>query len=401
MDDVPHLENSLYFLYRNADNRAITLNLETCDGKVTFKKLVKTADVVVDPAPLGYMASLGLDNPVLRQINPGLIMASVTKFGQTGPYRDWKGSNIVDFALSGVMITSGFPGKAPCLLPGTPAYDAASLITAISIPAALYYRGITGQGLFIDTAQTEVVAALVGEAYMDYAMDKRIQKPVGNRSPYAAPHGCYRCQGDDRWCAISVFTNEEWHNFCHAIGNPPWTNGPKFAGTLSQVKNVDGLGRLVEEWTVSHDAWEVMETLQAAGVAAGVVQRAPDTIEDPQLRSRGAILEPVHLVVGKRLYPGIPFRLSEAPALQSTPVPLLDQHTDVIRREPLKISQNEMKRLKGGGRPRRFVPLRPGRPKTIGSGPKGGVRFPGSKNERSWQLFPPAKLINVKDGIRH
>ena len=126
----------------------------------------------------------------------------------------------------------------------------------------------------------------------------------------------------------------------------------------------------------------------AASVVTGVVQHAPNTIEDPELRSRGAILERVHLVVNKRLCFGISFRLSEAPALQSTPGSILEQHTDVICREPVKISQNEMKKVKGGGRPRRFVPLRPGRLETIGSGPKGGVRFPRSKNERSWQLLP-------------
>jgi len=201
-------------------------------------------------------------------------------------------------------------------------------------------------------AQTEVAAALLGEYYLDYTYNKRIPKPIGNRCPYAAPHGCYRCKDEDTWCAIAVFTDEEWHSFIEAIGNPDWANNDRLADVLGRLDNVDELDRLVEEWTSARDAVEVMETLQAAGVAAGVAQRATDTLEDPQLKWLGAIIELEHPVAGKTLYPVIPFHLSVIPFhLSGTPpmpsrlAPLLSQHTKEICRDVLGISEEEIENL--------------------------------------------------------
>jgi benzylsuccinate CoA-transferase BbsF subunit len=142
-----------------------------------------------------------------------------------------------------------------------------------------------------------------------------------------------------------VFTDEEWHSFCQALGNPDWTKDPKFADVLGRLKNVDELDRRVSAWTSTLDAHVVMETLQAAGVAAGVVQRAPDALADPQLKWEGAIIELDHPVSGKRLYPGIPFKMSGVTFPQSTPAPMLGQHTDEICRDLLKMSDEEIRRL--------------------------------------------------------
>jgi benzylsuccinate CoA-transferase BbsF subunit len=221
----------------------------------------------------------------------------------------------------------------------------ASKHLVIAALAALDYRRRTGKGQFIDMAQTEVAASLGGEHYLDYTYNKSIPEPMGNRCSYAAPHGCYACKGTDEWCAIAVFTAEEWQSFCDAIGNPSWTKDPKFADLMGRLKNVDELDAKVSEWTATLDAHVVMETLQAAGVAAGEVQRAPDTLADPQLKWDGAIVELDHPVSGKRLYPGVPFRMSGTPPLESTTAPLLGQHTEEICRELLKMSDEEIKRL--------------------------------------------------------
>jgi len=221
----------------------------------------------------------------------------------------------------------------------------ASKHVVIAAIAALDYRRRTGKGQSIDMAQTEVAASLAGEYYLDYTFNKRITKPMGNRSPYAAPHGCYACKGADEWCAIAVFSDEEWQSLCDAIGNPAWTKDPKFADLLGRVKNADELDKKVGEWTATLDAHVVMETLQAVGVAAGEVQRAPDTLADPQLKWDGAIVELDHPVSGKRLYPGVPFRMSATPPLKSTPAPLLGEHTEEICRDLLKMSDEEIKRL--------------------------------------------------------
>lgn len=215
--------------------------------------------------------------------------------------------------------------------------------------AALDYRRRTGKGQFIDLAQTEVAANLVGEYYLDYLINKRVPQPQGNRCRYAAPNGCYPCKGEDEWVAISVFNYEEWQSFIGAIGSPAWATDPKFADVQGRLRNVGELDKLVGEWTVTRSAREVMETLQSAGVAAGELQRAPESLTDPQIKWDNAIIELDHPVVGKRLYPNVVFRMSGTPPRPSTPPPLLGQHTDEICRELLKMSPEEIKRLKEEG----------------------------------------------------
>ena len=143
-----------------------------------------------------------------------------------------------------------------------------------------------------------------------------------------------------------MFTNEEWRSFGKALGDPAWTKDPKFADIPGRLKNVDELDKLVLEWTSDHWAKEIMEMLQSAGVAAGVVQRAPDTMEDSQLLFEHALVELDHAEVGKRLYNNIPFHMSETPPLPSSTAPLLGQHTDEICRELLKMSAGEIEKLK-------------------------------------------------------
>ena len=194
-------------------------------------------------------------------------------------------------------------------------------------------------------AQTEVAASLVGEHYLDYTVNKRVPRPTGNRVHYAAPHGCYACAGADEWCAIAVFSDEEWRSFRNAAGDPEWARDPRFADVQGRLQNVDELDRNVAEWTSGLEAREVMERLQAAGVAAGVVQRAPDTLADPQLEWMGAIIELDHPVAGRRLYPGTPFKMSGVEGFRSTPAPMLGEHTDEICRDLLGMSDSEIKQL--------------------------------------------------------
>ena len=197
----------------------------------------------------------------------------------------------------------------------------------LAILAALDYRRRTGKGQFIDLSLAEVGASFIGDAFLDLSINGREPRKLGNRSPYAAPHGCYRCKGTDEWCAISVFNNEDWQRFCRSIGNPAWTKDPKFTDLIGRLRNVDELDRLVEAWTAEHDNREVMNMLQSAGVAAGMVARAPDFIEDPQVKSSDALVELDHPVVGKRLYLGNPFRISDVDLAPDERAPLFGEHT--------------------------------------------------------------------------
>lgn len=331
----------------NRNKRSFGVNLKTQKGKKLVRQLIKKTDIIGENFRGGVMASLGFGYNSVRRIKPDIIYISSQGFGAGGPYSDYQAYGPMLAAASGVLHLWAHPDDPYPVGSNVPLPDhIASKQAVVAVIAALDYRRRTGKGQFIDMSQVEVAASLIGEFCLEYTVNGRVPKAMGNRSLYAAPYGCYRCKGDDQWCAISVFTNDEWQRFCNAIGNPGWTRDPKFADTVSRLRNVDELDRLVEQWTIERDPHEVMNTLQAAGVAAGVAQRSIDTINDPQLKWLGAIIEVDHPVAGKRLYPGIPFKISNMTLHPSTAAPLLGQHTEEICRELLQMSEGEISRLK-------------------------------------------------------
>jgi benzylsuccinate CoA-transferase BbsF subunit len=334
----------------NRSKRSFGVNLKTDKGKDIVRKLIKMTDIIGENFRGDVMRSLDLDYPKVRRIKRDIIYISSQGFGQGGPYSDYQAYGPMLAAASGLLSlwkhpTDPYPVGANVPLPD---HMASKMAVALAL-AALDYRRRTGKGQFIDMSQVEVAATLIGEACLDYTINHRVPEPVGNRSPYAAPHGCYRCKGDDQWCAISVFTPDDWDRFVKAIGSPAWAKDSKFADVVSRLRNVDELDKHIEEWTLQYDPREVMNILQAAGVAAGEAQRSAETIDDPQLKWLNALVEVDHPVSGRRLYPNVPFRISNMKLPPSRPAPLLGQHTEEICRETLKMSDETIGVLKEEG----------------------------------------------------
>ncbi len=334
----------------NRSKRSLGVNLRKDKGRDLVRSLIKITDIIGENFRGGVMKSHELDYENVRQIKPDIIYVSSQGFGSGGPFSDYQAYGPMLSAASGLLSlwahpTDPYPVGANVPLPD----HMASKQAVFAVIAALDHRRRTGKGQFIDMSQVEVAAGLIGEACLDYTINKRIQKPSGNRSPYAAPHNCYRCKGNDQWCAISVSTDAEWQAFRKAIGDPPWTREPRFTDVLGRIKNVEELDKLVEEWTLQHEPSEVMNTLQNAGVAAGVCLRPAETLTDPQLQWLNAFVEVDHPVAGKRIYPNVPFKMSEAKLPPSRPAPILGQHTVEICRELLKMSDSEISRLKDEG----------------------------------------------------
>jgi crotonobetainyl-CoA:carnitine CoA-transferase CaiB-like acyl-CoA transferase len=235
----PDPEKSLYFLYRNTNKRGVTLDLGTSAGKTAFQRLVKTADVLVDNLPPGRLADLGLDYPVLRDINPHLVMASISEFGPTGPYRDFKGSNLVACALSGILISSGF-SERPCLMPGTPAYDAASLVAAIAILAALYHRGITGQGQYIHTSVHETARLALYPwpvPIHSYGINPGNPPPGPEPRMSASIYPMFPCKNG--LIRVIAMTPRQWKSLLRVLGNPEPLLKPEFDDFLYRIFNPD------------------------------------------------------------------------------------------------------------------------------------------------------------------
>ena len=342
--------SSAGFNETNRNKLSIGVDLQTEKGKELVKKLVKIADIFAENQRGGVAKSLGLDYESVRKIKPDIVYLSSQGFGGGGPHSDYPAYGPMLSAGSGMLSIWKHPDDPYPVGSNSPLPDhMASKQAAIAMMAALDYKRRTGKGQFIDMAQTEVAAALIGESYLDYTINKRTPQPKGNRCSYAAPHGAYPCTGMDNWVAISIFNDEEWHNFVKAIGNPAWTSDAKFANLMGRLKNVDELDKLIADWTKPRDAWDIQELLQNAGVPAGVVQRAPDTMKDPQIAHDKALVELDHPIVGKRLYPNVALKLSGTPALASKPAPLLGQHTDEICRTLLHMSDNDIKNLKKEG----------------------------------------------------
>jgi crotonobetainyl-CoA:carnitine CoA-transferase CaiB-like acyl-CoA transferase len=325
----------------NTSKLSVALNFTHPKGVEAAKKLVAWADVVVENFAGGVMDRLGLGYKELKKIKPDIIMLSSCMQGQTGPHADHPGLGAHLTALAGFCHITGWPDREPPNL-GVYTDFIVPRFNAAAILAALDYRRRTGRGQYLDMSQYESSVHFMAPLVMDYAINQRVAMRMGNRSDSAAPHGAYRCRGEDRWCAIAVFTDEEWRSFNEAIGNPAWTNDLKFATLPARKENEDELDRLVEEWTINHSPEEVMSLMQATGVAAGVVETGEDLLEhDAQLRHRHFFWELNHPEIGKYRTAGPAFKLSKSPR-EVRSAPLLGEHSEYVFKEILGMSDDEI-----------------------------------------------------------
>jgi benzylsuccinate CoA-transferase BbsF subunit len=344
------LERSAFFsITHTAPEYGISLNFNHPEAIEIFKKLVAWADVVGEGFPTGVMDKLGLDYEGLKKVNPEIIMMRTCGYGHTGPMADQPGFGSILTAVTMMDTLVGWPDRPP-VPPSTYYTDQLSpLYAALAIMVALDYRRRTGKGQYIDHAQIEAGLNYMTPLILDYQVNHREFALKGNKCDRAAPHGVYRCQGDDRWVAIAVMTDDEWQSFGQVIGNPDWARDPRFATADGRVKNSDELDRRVEEWTVNFAPEQVMTMLQGAGVGAGVAANAQDLDEDPQLNHYNFYRELDHPYMGKlRYYHPAAIKLSRAETEVRRPI-LLGEHTDYICTEILGMPQDEIDRLRQKG----------------------------------------------------
>jgi crotonobetainyl-CoA:carnitine CoA-transferase CaiB-like acyl-CoA transferase len=343
-DDVSGLNRSGNFAQDNNGKLSIALNLGHPDGVKMAKRLVARADVVVQSFTHGVMERLGLGYEELKQVKPDVIMLSTCMQGHTGPYASHPGLGYHLVALCGTSHITGWPDRQPPFLGPYTDYVAPHF-NVLAILAALDYRSRTGRGQHIEVSQYENCVHFMAPIILDYVVNGRIAGREGNRYAYAAPHNAYRCRGEDRWCTIAVLDDEEWESFCKVVGSPSWSKDPKFSRLSVRKQNEDELDRLVEKWTTSHSAEEVMNMMQAAGVPAGLVQTGEDLLEkDPQLKHRHFFRELDHPEIGKHYARGPSFVLSKSPWLPQR-CPLLGEHNEYILKELLGMSDEEIAEL--------------------------------------------------------
>jgi benzylsuccinate CoA-transferase BbsF subunit len=317
------------------------LNLKKARGRELALKLIQWADVVCENFSPGAMAKLGLDYESARKVKPDIIYWSNSQLGQSGPYASYRGFGHQAVALSGVYHLSGWSDRDPS--PPWSAYTdfIVPRFAVAAILAALDHRRRTGSGAYLDQSQLECALQFIAPVVMGYWVNKSVMKRCGNRLPYAAPHGVYRCKGDDRWVAIAVFDDPGWEAFCQTVEKPGWVRDSRFSTLGQRKKNEDELDRLVEDWTTKHDAEKIERLMQAAGVSANVVEDAEDLFEDPQLKHREHLQYLIHPVIGLHGYEAPAFRLSKTP-FQLRPGPCLGQHNRYVYEEILRLSEDEI-----------------------------------------------------------
>jgi benzylsuccinate CoA-transferase BbsF subunit len=335
-----------YYDTWNRNKLGITLNLNKPEGVALAKRLAGICDAVVENFAPRVMANRGLDYNNLKKVKSDIIMLSMSAMGQTGPQRDYVGYGPTVQALSGMTYLTSFPGQPP-IGPGFSYADhIAGLYASIALLGALEHRRRTGEGQYIDISEVEAMTSLLGGAVLDYTARGKEPEPAGNSSPLAAPHNVYPCRGENRWCAIAVFTDEEWRGLRRGLGNPSWAEDARFATLVGRRENIDELDRQIATCTQERTAEEVMSRLQENGVAAGAVQDAADLAGDPQLKERGFFVNKPE--IGK-FVDATPIRLSQSPAEYNRAAPSQGQDNDYVYGKLLGMSEKEMADLKEKG----------------------------------------------------
>ena len=334
-------DRSAYWANQNLDKMDITLNLRHEGAKDVVAKLMEEADIVTESFAPGTMRRLGFDYQSLREMKPDIIMISMSMEGQGGPHEAYKGFGLVLQATAGITALTSWPDRAPV---GTGvAYTdwLATHLAVTSMLAALEHRDRTGEGQYIDLSQLEATIWGLDDAILRYTANGEVAQALGNRHPEASPHGVFPCLGDDRWCAITVFTDEEWSALGRVMGNPVWAEESEMSTLSGRKSNEDELERRLSEWTGRREAVALATLLQEGGVPAYPVNDSEGVQQDPQLAAREHFWEIEHPVIGPMTWDAPAYRLSETPAYKNAPAPLLGQHNEHVYRDLLGYSEEE------------------------------------------------------------
>ena len=266
--------------------RRITLDVRTDAGRDLILEMVRISDVFMTNFRRNVLDRWGVDFPEIRRHRPDAIIMWQTGLGGHGPYHTYKSFGILVQHLSGVSLMTGLPGDPPGVVNTSYSDYHTGVFQPAGIIAALMRRNLTGKTATLESSIFKSGVATCGPALLDYQVNGRPPERRGNRDAWAAPHGVYPCAGDDRYIAISVADDDQWHRFRKAIGDPAWASAPEYETRIGRQRNQDALDAAIVEWTSPQESDAVMDALQNAGVPAGIVSQGADLNASEHLKSR-------------------------------------------------------------------------------------------------------------------
>lgn len=345
LGDKPDKETSAPFLYLNAGKKSVTLDIFDDAAQPLLKELIGRADFLVENFKPGVMAGLGLDYASLEPVNPGLIMVSISYFGQTGAYRDYEGSDLIAYAVSGYMYLTGDEDREPLRAGGFQAEYQAGLSAAMACLAALTYRDFTGEGQYVDVSAIEALASTFDGVSVFTMFERGIMpKRAGTRLIIRDPHGAYPSRllpCKDGWVHVH-YSPSNPEGIAWLTGNPRLESDDVMSTMMGHADEID---ELLVEWLKDHCREEIQTLAQELRVPFTMVQSIPEVLVDPQNEARKFFVEVEHPKAGSFRYPTSPFRLSESP-WRATVAPLLGEHNEEVFCGTLGHSQADLDELR-------------------------------------------------------
>ncbi|HEY7165409.1 MAG TPA: CoA transferase [Candidatus Binatia bacterium] len=346
-DDSPHPEKSLYFLHYNTNKRGITLDIEKPEGHAILLELARKADVLIESYQPKRRDELGLSYRELSAVNPALVHESITPFGETGPWRDYKATDIAGLALGNLLYLAGEPGEPPLQPPGEIAYGMASTYGAFGIAVALYHRLESGKGQHIVVSMHECSGHIAGYFIPNFgytgvkpARASRKGEETDLYDPYPTKNGYAR---------IFIIPIEQWRRLVDWMGRPPSISGPEFEKMAYRRKNPEPVHKAISEFCLRHTKEELYDEGQKRRIAVTPINKVSEFMNSEQVKARETFVEMEHPVIGKYAHFGPVPRLSGSPGRVARTAPLLGEHNEEIFCNELRMSKDDLVALRASG----------------------------------------------------
>ena len=340
-------ELSAYYLCTNRNKKCITLDLKKKEGQEIIRLLARRSDILLENFLPGDLAKMNLGYEDIRAVNPKIIYASVTGYGQNGPYRDLPGFDFILQAQGGLMSIIGEEDGPPMKVGGAIVDITAGLFACSAILAALHYRERTGEGQHIDMALLDAQVAWLANQASNYLVSGKVPRRMGNAHPNIVPYETFKTM-DGIYLALGVGNDNQWKKFCKIAGIEHLMDDPRYATNPKRVEHRNILVPLLQEVFLQRDSGEWLKLLGEAEIPIGPINTIDRVFADPQVLFREMLVEMEHSKVGKLKLVGSPMKLSKTPVQYRIPPPLLGEHTESVLQEVLGYDKEKIARLKEG-----------------------------------------------------